>query len=130
MSKATTQIFGVATRRIRLPVVTAFFALALSWLVPAPAFSDDGHRLRVMTQNLYAGSFSQELVAAQTTSDIIAATTLTYQRMLATRPAERAAVIADEIAALRPDFVGLEQAAILRTGSAPPSTAVTVDLLQ
>jgi endonuclease/exonuclease/phosphatase family metal-dependent hydrolase len=39
-------------------------------------------------------------------------------------------VIADEIAKLRPDFVGLEQAAILRTGSAPPATAVTFDLLQ
>src|SRR5262249_53350898 len=33
-------------------------------------------------------------------------------------------------AALRPDFVGLEQAAILRTGTAPPATAVTFDLLQ
>jgi hypothetical protein len=39
-------------------------------------------------------------------------------------------VIADEIAKLRPDFVGLEQAAILRTGTAPPATAVTFDMLQ
>src|SRR5262249_15952099 len=76
------------------------------------------------------GLVFQELVAAQTVSDIIAATTLTYQHILATKPAERAAVIADEIAALQPDFVGLEQAAIVRTGSAPPSTTVKVDLLQ
>ena len=45
-------------------------------------------------------------------------------------PADRVRVIADEIAELRPDFVGLEQAAILRTGTASPATTVTFDLLQ
>jgi hypothetical protein len=112
--------------------MTAFFALALSSLAPAPAAADDGHRLRVMTQNLYVGSFFQELNAAKTLQEVIAAATLTYQHILATRPAERAAVIADKIAELRPDFVGLEQAAILRTGTlnAPPATTVTFDLLQ
>ena len=69
-----------------------------------------------MTQNLYVGSFFQEINAAKTPSEIIAAATLTYQHMLATRPAERAVVIADKIAELRPDFVSLHQAAILRTG--------------
>ena len=95
----------------------AFFALVLLSLVPAPASADEGHRLRVMTQNLYVGSFFQELSAAKTSHEIIAAATLTYQHILATRPAERALVIADKIAELRPDFVGLEQAAILRTGA-------------
>jgi len=83
-----------------------------------------------MIQNLYAGSFFQELLAAKTPGEIVAAATLTYQHILATRPTERAAVIADKIARLRPDFVSLHQAAILRTGTAPPATAVTFDLLQ
>jgi endonuclease/exonuclease/phosphatase family metal-dependent hydrolase len=109
--------------------VTAVFALLLSF-APAPASADDDHRLRIMTQNLYAGSFFQELTAATTASDFVNAATIIYQHVLATRPADRARVIADEIAALRPDFVGLEQAAILRTGIAPPATAVTFDLLQ
>jgi endonuclease/exonuclease/phosphatase family metal-dependent hydrolase len=131
MSKAATcRTFGAAIRRWRLRKVTAFFALALLSLAPAPASADDDHRLRVMTQNLYVGSFFQELAAARTASDYIGAVTLTYQHILATRPAERAVVIADEIAGLRPDLVGLEQAAILRTGNAPPATAVTFDLLQ
>src|SRR5215470_14697544 len=130
MSKAATRRTSGATRRWRLPAVTAFFAFAVSWLAPTPASADDGHRLRVMTQNLYVGSFFQGLDAAKTPSEIIAAATLLYQHILATRPAERAAVIADEIAKLRPDFVGLEQAAILRTGTAPPATAVKFDLLQ
>ena len=131
MSKsAMCQRFCATIGRWRLPEVAAFFALALLSLVPVPASADEGHRLRVMTQNLYVGSFFQELGAARTPSEIISAVTLTYQHILATRPAERAVVIADEIARLRPDFVGLEQAAILRTGTASPTTAVTFDLLQ
>jgi endonuclease/exonuclease/phosphatase family metal-dependent hydrolase len=116
--------------RLRLCKATAFFALALLSLAPAPASADDDHRLRVMNQNLYAGSFFLELAAAKSANDFITAATLIYQHSLATRPADRAAVIADEIAGLRPDFVGLEQAAIVRTGNAPPATAVTFDLLQ
>jgi endonuclease/exonuclease/phosphatase family metal-dependent hydrolase len=132
MSKsAMWERFCATIRRWRLLEATAFFALALLSLAPAPASADDG-RLRFMIQNLYAGSFFQEINAATTPSEIIAAATLTYQHILATRPAERAVVIADEIAKLRPDFVSLHQAAILRTGAlnAPPATTVTFDLLQ
>jgi endonuclease/exonuclease/phosphatase family metal-dependent hydrolase len=119
-----------AFRRWWLPEVTSFFALLVVLLAPAPASADGDHRLRVMTQNLYVGSFFQELNTAVSANEFIAAATIIYQHILATRPPERMVVIADEIAALRPDFVGLEQAAILRTGSAPPATAVTFDLLQ
>jgi endonuclease/exonuclease/phosphatase family metal-dependent hydrolase len=136
MSKSTVwERFSVVIARWLLDEVATFVALALLSLAPAPAAADDGHRLRVMTQNLYVGSFFLELNAAVATGDpatIIAAATLTYNHILATRPAERAAVIADKIAEVRPDFVGLEQAAILRTGAlnAPPATTVTFDLLQ
>src|SRR3954463_13429340 len=122
--------FCAAIRRWRFPGVTVFLALVVVSLAPAPASADQDHRLRVMTQNLYVGSFFQELNTAVSANEFIAAATIIYQHILATRPPERMLVIADEIAALRPDFVGLEQAAILRTGSAPPATAVTFDLLQ
>ena len=127
--------FCAAIGRRRLLEVTAFFAITLLSLVPASAAADDDHHhhsLRFMIQNLYAGSFFQEFLAAKTPSEIIAAATLTYQHIVATRPAERAVVIADEIAKLRPDFVSLHQAAILRTGAlnTPPATTVTFDLLQ
>src|SRR5215204_70866 len=105
MSKsAMRRTFAAAIRRWWLP---AFFALALLSLAPVPASADEGHRLRVMTQNLYVGSFFQELTAAKTPGEIIAAATLTYQHILATKPAARAVAIADKIAELRPDFVGL-----------------------
>src|SRR5262249_20127792 len=131
MSKAAAcQTFNADIWRLRICKATTFFTLALLSLAPAPASADDDHRLRVMNQNLYVGLFFLQLGAATTASDYVAALTLTYQHVLATKPAERAVVIADEIAGLRPDFVGLEQAAILRTGNAPPATAVTFDLLQ
>jgi len=126
---ATHNLLAAAIKGRRITRVMAVMALLLSF-VPAPASADDDHRLRIMTQNLYVGSFFQELGAATTASDIVSAATITYQHVLATRPADRARVIADEISALRPDFVGLEQAAILRTGTVPPATAVTFDLLQ
>jgi endonuclease/exonuclease/phosphatase family metal-dependent hydrolase len=133
MSKsAMWERFCVAITRRPLAKLAALVALALTSFAAAPAAADDGLRLRVMTQNLYVGSFFQELSGAETQGEIIAAATLTYQHILATRPAERAVVIADKIAELRPDFVGLEQAAILRTGTlnAPPATTVAFDLLQ
>ena len=131
MSKiATRRTIAATIGRWRL---LGLFVLALLSLPSAPAAADDGLRLRVMTQNLYVGSFFQELNAAVATGNpaaISSAATLTYQRILDTKPAERAVVLADKIAELRPDFVGLEQAAILRTGTAPPATEVKFDLLQ
>jgi endonuclease/exonuclease/phosphatase family metal-dependent hydrolase len=128
---ATPETSRAAIRQCRLPKVTAFFALALSALASAPALADDdGHTLRVMTQNLYVGTMFTELLAAKTPSEIISAATLTYQNILATKPAERVAVIAEEIARHRPDLVGLEQVAIVRTGITPPATTVTFDHLQ
>ena len=122
MSKsAMYETFCAAIRRWRLPKVMAFFALAVVSLAPVSASADQDHRLRVMTQNLYVGSFFQELNTAVSANEFIAAATIIYQHILGTRPSERMVVIADEIAALRPDFVGLEQAAILRTGSVPPA---------
>ena len=55
--------------------------------------------------------------------------TVTYQNVLATQPAERMKAVAREIARSGPEIVGLQEAAILRTGAAVPATAVAVDML-
>lgn len=86
--------------------------------------------LRVMTQNLFMGTDFPELLAAQTLPEFIQAVTTTYQNVLATRPAERMAAVAREIARLKPDLVGLQEATILRTGNAPPATNVEFDMLK
>jgi hypothetical protein len=96
---------------------------------PAAAKADDDGTLRVMTQNMYTGTLFQELLAAQTPAQFVAAMTTTYQHILATKPAERIAVIAREIAEHQPDLVGLQQASILRTGNGPPATTVSFDFV-
>jgi endonuclease/exonuclease/phosphatase family metal-dependent hydrolase len=86
--------------------------------------------VRVMTQNMYQGTSFEGFLAPQSPEELVAAATATYQQIVATDPAERAAAMAREIARLEPDLVGLQEAAILRTGSAAPATTVQFDLLQ
>jgi endonuclease/exonuclease/phosphatase family metal-dependent hydrolase len=86
--------------------------------------------VRVMTQNLYHGSEFDELVAARTPEEFVAAVTKAYQRILANKPGERMAAIAQEIARFNPDIVGLQEASILRTGEVSPATEVKFDMLQ
>src|SRR5262249_13011236 len=77
------------------------------------------------------GTTFAELTAAQTPAQFVAAVTLTYNNILATKPVERAAAIAREIARHRPHLVAVQEASVLRTGSSgTPAIAVKVDLLQ
>lgn len=94
------------------------------------ARADDPHTLRVMTQNLFIGTFYRELMAARTPQEFAGAVTTTYQHIQATKPAERMAAIAREIAKAEPDLIGLQQAAIVRTGSTPPATKVELDYVK
>lgn len=75
-----------------------------------------------MTQNTDEGTNFNEQVAANTADEFFAAVTTTYNNILATKPAGRAAAMAREIAKQRPDLVGLQEASILvpglRTGTA------------
>jgi endonuclease/exonuclease/phosphatase family metal-dependent hydrolase len=109
-----------------LGVVVAALALSLT----ARTAADEGGAVRIMSQNMDEGTDFQELVAARTPQEFVAAVTLTYQNILATRPAERAAAMAREIAKEPPDLIGLQEASIVRTGSAAPATTVESDLLQ
>jgi endonuclease/exonuclease/phosphatase family metal-dependent hydrolase len=94
-----------------------------------PAAADD-NEIRIMTQNMDEGTDFSELLAAPSPGAFVAAVTTTYQNILATKPAERAATIAREIKRERPDIVGLQEASILRSGPLAPATTVKSDLLQ
>jgi endonuclease/exonuclease/phosphatase family metal-dependent hydrolase len=108
---------------------TAFIVATLSLDFAVPAMADDGN-IRVMTQNMDEGTNFNELLAATSPGAFVAAVTTTYQNILATKPSERAATIAREIAREHPDIVGLQEASILRTGPVSPATTVKSDLLQ
>jgi endonuclease/exonuclease/phosphatase family metal-dependent hydrolase len=82
-----------------------------------------------MTQNMFQGTEFNAMVQAKTPADFLAAVTAAIHNIIASKPAERTAAIAQEIAILHPDLVALQEAAVLLTGSAPPATTVQMDLL-
>jgi len=95
---------------------------------------DRGERLvRVMTRNLYFGADLTPLITAPDLNAFVAAASTIYQKALATDFPARAKAIAKEIAATNPTFVGLQEAAIWRTGPAfdpAPAATVQVDFVQ
>jgi endonuclease/exonuclease/phosphatase family metal-dependent hydrolase len=98
---------------------------------PLTAIADDDDRgIRLVTQNVDQGTTLSEVAAARTFAEFVAAVTTTYNNILATKPPERAAAMAREIAKLRPDLVALQEVSVLRTGSGGPATTVQSDLLQ
>jgi endonuclease/exonuclease/phosphatase family metal-dependent hydrolase len=120
----TSGIVGFRRGAMALLATIAVFACA------PRARAEDPHTLRVMTQNLFIGTFYRELMAARTPQEFASAVTLTYQHIQATKPAERMAAIAREIAKAEPDLIGVQQAAIVRTGSKPPATTVELDYVK
>jgi endonuclease/exonuclease/phosphatase family metal-dependent hydrolase len=89
-----------------------------------------GVNIAVMTQNMDEGTDYEALLAAQSVPAFLAAVTQTFNGIAATDPSARALAMAREITARQPALVGLQEASIVRTGQAPPSTVVTSDLLQ
>jgi endonuclease/exonuclease/phosphatase family metal-dependent hydrolase len=81
-----------------------------------------------MTQNMSLGTNFTEILTASSQLAFVQAVTTTYLAIQATKPAERAAALANEIVKARPDFVALQEAAILRTGTRPATTVVSDQL--
>jgi endonuclease/exonuclease/phosphatase family metal-dependent hydrolase len=113
-----------------------FILLSTCWIAVSTAFADaTGSKLRVMTQNLYDGTDRTGLMEATTFAEFLAAVDFAYNNMIATKPAERLAAIANEISANKVDIVGLQEASIWRTapssltGPATPAENVQFDFL-
>jgi hypothetical protein len=137
--RIVSMIPGLLSFAGRYMAVVLLSAVLASLIVkPRPVHADerddDRGVVRVMTQNMDEGSDFQELVAAQTPQQFVAAVTTVYQNILATQPAERAAAMALEIAKKRPDLVALHEASMLRIGPlfapTPSATTVKMDLIQ
>jgi endonuclease/exonuclease/phosphatase family metal-dependent hydrolase len=95
--------------------VLAILASVLAWgSAPVRAEDNDGdlgnHKVRVLTQNMYVGASLGILLGAKSLTDLITTAIPTFsQNILATKPDERAAAMAAEIAKQRPDFVALSE---------------------
>ncbi len=104
--------------------------------VPPPGI---GHIAKVMTRNLYLGADLTPAMIAPDLQSFVEATGAVLRQVTATNFPVRAKGLAAEILAQSPDLVGLQEAALWRTGPASlapllgaPKTATTVryDFLQ
>jgi endonuclease/exonuclease/phosphatase family metal-dependent hydrolase len=128
---AELETFAAAYRHGRRYLAAACLAGLALVGVSAPAASAE--TLRLMTQNMYQGAKFDPVFKAKTPEEFVAAITEVYNNILASNPAERAAAVANEIAAERPDIVGLQEASILCNGGAIATNVVsdqTQELLQ
>jgi endonuclease/exonuclease/phosphatase family metal-dependent hydrolase len=100
-------------------------------------YVDDG-QLQVMTRNLYLGADLAPVLGATTPEEFLAATAGVFEAVTETNDFRiRAGAIADEIAATRPDLVGLQEVSLWRvqdpgdraTGGTTPATTVVLDFL-
>jgi hypothetical protein len=98
--------------------VTALAAFVLV-VVPQVAQAQPVNRpVKVMTRNLYLGADLTPALAATTPLELALAGTQIWNTVLATDFPERAVLLAKEIADAEPALIGLQEAAIWRTG--PP----------
>lgn len=87
-----------------------------------------GPPVDVMTRNLYLGADLTPLFAATGPAELVAATTATWQAVLAADFPERAAALAEEVADHRPLVIGLQEVSLWRTSDVPGQPAETVAL--
>jgi endonuclease/exonuclease/phosphatase family metal-dependent hydrolase len=120
----------IAPSVVSKAIAIACLAVAAFITAPSTAMADDDGGIRLITLNMNEGTDFIELGAARTPAEFVAAVTTTYNNILATKPAERAAAMAREIASQRPDLVALQEASVLRTGNGGPATTVKSDLVQ
>jgi endonuclease/exonuclease/phosphatase family metal-dependent hydrolase len=108
-----------------------FLCLALA-LVSFSATAGEKSRpeVSVMTQNMYQGTDLSYLFYFMQTNPMLGVQ-LTFQQVVDSDIPGRAAILADEIAAKRPDVVALQEASLWRTGSNPTAANdVAFDQLQ
>ena len=111
----------------RLASLTALLAVAAG-LVAAPAASaakpSDDQRVTVMSRNLFLGVDIRRAVAATTPEELGQVAIQLYNEVEATDVPGRMDLVADEIEAVDPDLVGLQEVTTWSTG------ARTLDYLQ
>jgi endonuclease/exonuclease/phosphatase family metal-dependent hydrolase len=117
--------------RMTLRIALCFVLLAaLPARAHEPASHDGRGTARVMTQNLYFGADLGPVLAATDASTLIAAVTTAFASAEATDIPARMAAVADEIGKTHPDLIGLQEAALWRTGPlGTPATEVAFDFV-
>ena len=117
-------------------------ALLVALTVAVPAFAQQrpfplGRTVTVMTWNVSNGVDAElaAVPAATDVPDLLQKVATVYQAYVARNFPDRAGAIAAQVAAHRPDLIGLQEAVLVRTqspqdGPATPATTVAVDYVQ
>ena len=121
----------IALRDLGKAVAIAFLALA-AFIAGAAARDSGRRRWRHPSGHPehVRGNLVRGIDCRANAEQLLAAVATIYNNIVASKPAERAAAMAREIARNRPDLVALQEAAMLRTGNGGPATTVRSDLLQ
>jgi len=78
--------------------------------------SREPHQITIMTRNMDAGTRFGPVLTAHTFPELLAGVAELYAEVQASNPPERAAAVAQEIAAAQPDLVALQEVSQWRTG--------------
>lgn len=105
------------SRRAVLGAAGASFALGGAGAATGTPASSSGPRATFMTYNLYLGAMLSKLFAVDSVADLRRTVGGLFERARANDPAARMEAIAGEIAAVGPDLVGVQEAALVRTSS-------------
>ncbi len=110
---------------IRVLAFAAVLALLAAVAGAQGARADSGTTVTVMTQNLYFGADLTPVVQATSGTAFLAAVAAAYDQGVVSDWTGRAMQWAKEIAAAKPDLVGLQEAALFPTRSRPAIPATT-----
>lgn len=119
--------------RVRAVALAAAVAATLGLVAPTaaagpPTAPPPTSHVTVMSRNLYLGADLTPLVSASTPDELSAAVQQILAAVVASNPPLRMGWVADEIAAERPDVVGLQEAALWQIQT--PGGTLTFDFLQ
>lgn len=120
-------------------ILVLLIALAAAPLSQARQPADENRPITVMTWNVYLGAPIESLFQVSSIEDLLLKGTAIWATTQQTDFYERAEAIASQISLKRPDFIGLQEAALWRTQSpgdfisgnySPNATMVAYDFLQ
>ena len=122
---------------MRLPQRLGVYVVIILASCTGDTLSPGPSSVTVLTQNLYLGAALAPVLSASA-AQLPQAVAQAFAQVQATDFAARAGRLADEIAATRPDLVGLQEVALYRrqspgdaiTGGTTPATTVVLDFQQ
>lgn len=110
---------GAVRRQWRATIIVIVAAALIGVGAPFTISADNQRVVKVMTRNVDEGTDLDFILAAAaggTFDDLVVAVGQTYEEVIASNIAERAAALAREISDAQPDLVGLQEVTVWRTG--------------